>query len=94
MEIPNYTPTSPHLTPREQDVLRLVLAGHTDKQIADDLGISPRTASHHVASIIHKLGAETRAGVRRWVAGSRDAAIGAASASPPSIPADPGISRV
>ncbi len=49
------------LTPREREVLRLLSAGHSDKEIAGTLRISRHTASHHVASILGKLGLESRA---------------------------------
>jgi DNA-binding NarL/FixJ family response regulator len=50
------------LTNRERDVLRLVAAGDSNKQIAAKLRISERTAKFHVTSIFTKLGAENRAG--------------------------------
>ncbi|MFF8287638.1 AAA family ATPase [Streptomyces sp. NPDC016309] len=43
------------LTPREQDVLRLVAVGRTNRQIAEELFISPKTASVHVSNILAKL---------------------------------------
>ena len=49
------------LSKRERDVLRLVAAGDSNKEIAKKLGISERTAKFHVASIFTKLGAENRA---------------------------------
>jgi DNA-binding NarL/FixJ family response regulator len=49
------------LSPRELDVLRLVVAGRTDQAIADELFISRRTASKHVAAILAKLDAASRA---------------------------------
>ena len=48
------------LTPRERDVLRLLVARRTDREIADALFISPRTVNWHVAAILTKLGADTR----------------------------------
>ncbi|MEK9521263.1 AAA family ATPase [Streptomyces venezuelae] len=48
------------LTPREQDVLRLVAAGRTNRQIAEELFISPKTASVHVSHILAKLGVSGR----------------------------------
>ncbi|MET9484102.1 AAA family ATPase [Streptomyces sp. NPDC006638] len=48
------------LTPREQDVLRLVAAGHTNRRIAEELYISPKTASVHVSNILGKLGVSGR----------------------------------
>ncbi|WP_411080981.1 helix-turn-helix transcriptional regulator [Streptomyces sp. cmx-18-6] len=48
------------LTRREQDVHRLVAAGHTNRKIAEELFISPKTASVHVSNILAKLGVATR----------------------------------
>jgi HD-GYP domain-containing protein (c-di-GMP phosphodiesterase class II) len=49
------------LTPREVEVLRLVAAGRTNRQIAAELTISPRTAEQHVQNLYAKIGASTRA---------------------------------
>jgi DNA-binding NarL/FixJ family response regulator len=49
------------LTVREEEVLRLVADGLTDRQIAARLGVSRRTAEAHVGHILHKLGARNRA---------------------------------
>ncbi|MFN8674875.1 MAG: LuxR C-terminal-related transcriptional regulator [Thermomicrobiales bacterium] len=51
------------LTPREREVLRLLSAGHADKEIAAMLGISRRTASNHVAALRAKLDAHSRAAI-------------------------------
>ncbi|MEV0692362.1 AAA family ATPase [Streptomyces sp. NPDC050388] len=48
------------LTGRERDVLRLVAAGHTNRRIAEQLFISPKTASVHVSNILAKLGVSGR----------------------------------
>ncbi|GAA2479619.1 ATP-binding protein [Terrabacter carboxydivorans] len=48
------------LTPRETEVLELLEQGHTDAGIAECLVISRRTAEHHVASVLTKLGVESR----------------------------------
>ncbi|MCX5526701.1 AAA family ATPase [Streptomyces bobili] len=48
------------LTGRERDVLRLVSAGRTNRQIAEALFISPKTASVHVSNILAKLGVAGR----------------------------------
>jgi DNA-binding CsgD family transcriptional regulator len=50
----------PGLTGREQEVLRLVAAGQSNREIAAALFISPKTASVHVSNILAKLGAATR----------------------------------
>ena len=49
------------LTQREVEVLRLVAAGRTDREIAEELIIGVRTASTHVANILNKTGAANRA---------------------------------
>jgi DNA-binding NarL/FixJ family response regulator len=48
------------LSPREQEVLRLMTAGRTNKEIARQLMISVSTVNYHVASILTKLGAGNR----------------------------------
>jgi DNA-binding CsgD family transcriptional regulator len=48
------------LTPREAEVLALVAAGRSNRQIAQALFISPRTASVHVSNILAKLGVAGR----------------------------------
>jgi DNA-binding CsgD family transcriptional regulator len=50
----------PGLTSRELEVLRLVAAGQSNREIAAALVISPKTASVHVSNILAKLGAATR----------------------------------
>ncbi len=44
------------LTPRQRQIMELVLAGHPSKNIAADLGISQRTVENHRASIMKKTG--------------------------------------
>jgi DNA-binding CsgD family transcriptional regulator len=48
------------LSARELEVLQLLVTGHSDKDIAETLAISPRTASKHVGNILAKLGVSTR----------------------------------
>ncbi|WP_446459019.1 helix-turn-helix transcriptional regulator [Streptomyces zingiberis] len=48
------------LTPRERDVLRLVTAGRSNRAIAGELFISPKTVSVHVSNILAKLGVAGR----------------------------------
>jgi DNA-binding NarL/FixJ family response regulator len=50
------------LTDREVEVIRLVAAGLSNREIAASLSISPRTAEHHVQHIYTKIGVSTRAG--------------------------------
>lgn len=47
------------LTPREREVLEGLAGGKTNKMIAIDLGISPRTVEVHRANLMDKLGAQT-----------------------------------
>ncbi len=57
--------SAPHasrrLTVREGEVLRLIAAGQSGKQIARSLGISERTVKFHTAALLRKLGADNRA---------------------------------
>ena len=48
------------LTEREREVLTLLADGLTDRDIAERLYISPKTASHHVSAILGKIGARSR----------------------------------
>ena len=54
------------LTAREFEVARLVGEGRTNAEIADSLGIAPKTASSHVEHILAKLGASRRAEIAAW----------------------------
>jgi DNA-binding NarL/FixJ family response regulator len=56
------------LTHRELEVLRLVADGHTDREIARLLVLSPRTIEMHVASCLGKLGCRSRAEAARRAA--------------------------
>ena len=47
------------LTPRQHQVMDMVLAGHPSKNIAADLGISQRTVENHRAAVMHKMGAKS-----------------------------------
>jgi DNA-binding CsgD family transcriptional regulator/class 3 adenylate cyclase len=50
----------PVLSPREREVLRLLVAGRSDREIAERLFISSRTASKHVGNILAKLDVGSR----------------------------------
>jgi two-component system response regulator FixJ len=53
------------LTPRERDVLRLLVEGRPNKVIAHELGISPRTVEIHRANVMDKLGVRSLAAAVR-----------------------------
>lgn len=56
------------LSPREVEVLELVVAGLSNPEIGDRLYISPRTVSQHLRSVFNKLGVNARtAAVARWL---------------------------
>ncbi|HWE89641.1 MAG TPA: LuxR C-terminal-related transcriptional regulator [Pseudonocardiaceae bacterium] len=67
---PAATPKNP-LTPREREVAELVARGLTNRRIAEELVISPRTASTHVDNILGKLGFNSRAQIAAWVTRER-----------------------
>jgi DNA-binding NarL/FixJ family response regulator len=48
-----------------------VAEGLTNRDIADRLAISPRTAESHVQNILAKLGFATRTQIATWIAGHR-----------------------
>jgi DNA-binding NarL/FixJ family response regulator len=58
----------PLLAEREQEVLRLVAMGHTDKEIGGQLYISPRTVQNHLTRIRDKTGLQRRSELARWAA--------------------------
>jgi DNA-binding CsgD family transcriptional regulator len=43
------------------DVLRLIVSGHINREVADQLFISPATVARHLANIYWKLGVDSRA---------------------------------
>jgi DNA-binding NarL/FixJ family response regulator len=48
------------LTPRETEVIALIVAGYTNKDIADKFSISEHTVKHHLTNIFDKLGVSNR----------------------------------
>jgi DNA-binding NarL/FixJ family response regulator len=61
------TLTDPNgLTVREIEVLCLVAQGLTDKQVADQLVISPRTVNVHLTSIYRKIQVTSRSAATRY----------------------------
>jgi two-component system CheB/CheR fusion protein len=70
------------LTPRQRQIMDLVLAGHPSKNIAADLGISQRTVENHRASIMMRTGAKSLPALARLALAANDLQkkVGAAKA--------------
>ena len=62
------------LSAREFEVAQLVAAGLTNRQIAEQLVLAPKTISAHITHILTKLGAARRAEIAAWCATVRQAA--------------------
>lgn len=56
------------LTPREQEVMRLIAEGFSSREIAEKLFISPKTAENHRANIMNKLGLHSTLDLIRYAA--------------------------
>jgi len=54
------------LTPRESEILRLVVSGLTNKAIASDVNLSEKTVEFHLDHIYKKIGARTRLMAGIW----------------------------
>lgn len=54
------------LTSRQREVLRLVASGKTTKEIARDLGISPKTVEFHRGRLMERIGAHDVTGLTRF----------------------------
>jgi DNA-binding NarL/FixJ family response regulator len=59
-------PTLSDLTPREIEVLELVLAGRTNKAIAATISVSEKTVEFHLDKIYTKIGMRTRMLAGMW----------------------------
>ncbi|NOX63699.1 MAG: response regulator transcription factor [Chloroflexi bacterium] len=55
------------LTPREQDVLRLLAEGKRNQEISESLNISARTVEYHVTNLMNKLGLHSRTEIMAWM---------------------------
>lgn len=58
--VPMKRPPSIHLTPREAEIVRYVMLGESNKQIARRLGISNYTVRDHVSNLLKKAGVTSR----------------------------------
>jgi DNA-binding NarL/FixJ family response regulator len=59
-------PRADGLTSRELEILRLVTSGRTNRQLAEELGVSTRTIDAHLRSIYAKLGVKSRSAATRY----------------------------
>ena len=59
-EVAEEAPKTFGLTPREREVITAIVAGYTNKDIAQDFSISEQTVKHHLTNIFDKLGVSTR----------------------------------
>lgn len=55
------------LTPTEQRIAELVAEGHTDKEIAATLFVTPKTVGTQLSRIYRKLGVRSRTGLAVWL---------------------------
>lgn len=53
-------PNPETLTPRETDVLRLIAAGYSNREIAESLGMTEGSVKNHISNVLSKLGARDR----------------------------------
>jgi len=63
---PGLDPELDQLTRRERDVLRLIAAGYTYKEIGTRLAMSARTVETHAAAVLRKLQLSNRRELSRW----------------------------
>ena len=54
------------LSPREQQVLKLLAEAHANREISELLGLSEKTVEHHRSSILRKLGMRDRVELVRY----------------------------
>jgi DNA-binding CsgD family transcriptional regulator len=66
-----------HLSPRQEEVLRLIADGYTDKEIAVRLGLRQRTVRTHLERLYARHGFHNRAGaLTAWFRSRVDADVG------------------
>ena len=71
------------LTTREFEVARKIAEGLTNAELADELSISPKTASSHVEHILAKLGVSRRAEIAAWATSVVPGGAGSGAAPAP-----------
>jgi DNA-binding CsgD family transcriptional regulator len=69
------------LSPRERDVIQQLLTGSTEKQVARELGMTPRTVHFYVTELCRRFGASGRRGLMALWLRSRERAESASAAA-------------
>jgi DNA-binding CsgD family transcriptional regulator len=59
------------LTRREREVLTLIAAGHTNREMAESLVVSPETVKTHVRHVLNKFGVARKAEICALMHGAR-----------------------
>ena len=72
-----------HLTEREREVLLLVVAGRSNREITREMGISEKTVEYHVTDIWGKLNVDSRSKAIAWL---KDSGLGFGTSEPREIP--------
>jgi len=57
------SPDTPQLTPRERQVLELLVLDQSNEQIAQQLGVSPQTVADYITQLIRKFSVQSRTGL-------------------------------
>jgi DNA-binding NarL/FixJ family response regulator len=65
-DVEGLDPELDRLTTRERQAAVAVAKGYTNKQIAVEMGVSPKTVEHHVSAVLRKLAMTNRSEVTRW----------------------------
>jgi DNA-binding NarL/FixJ family response regulator len=81
-------PTTTHLTPREQEVLRLVGMGYTNRDVAQSLYISENTVKTHVTHLLNRLNLRNRAQLAIYANSTSDTAEKLDEPTPDSLEQD------
>jgi two-component system nitrate/nitrite response regulator NarL len=60
VELKASSPNLPHLTPRERQILSILVQGRSNKEIGNSLDLSEKTIKHHLTNILQKLRVRNR----------------------------------
>jgi DNA-binding CsgD family transcriptional regulator len=64
--VPHEEPPPDVLTARQLEVLRLLASGHTNREIARDLNVAPKTVMHHLTATYRAIGVRSRSEATAW----------------------------